>query len=241
MPTNAPTAKRSAVEHTYKATVIPCQPSEREKTASEVMAVTECAEFIHPSEDTRVIAGQGTVGVEMVSQIEGMFGPGSCLDCVIIPVGGGGLASGNIMSLKSRWPNCKVVLAEPEAADDARRSWLSKEMLGHPIVDGVKTTVNTVADGLKTELGVNTYPIVRDLADEVITVSEIDILKATKQVWERMKVLIEPSAGVGVAVLQGKEFNEKFKNEEFGKIGIVLCGGNVDVVKTAKTMEDMGI
>ena len=107
------------------------------------------SEFVHPSEDPRVIAGQGTVGVEIVKQMKEM--EQGVMDVVVIPVGGGGLASGNIMSIKSRWPGCKVVLAEPEIVDDAKRSFESKTLQGHP---GGKAALS-VADGLKTTLGPN--------------------------------------------------------------------------------------
>jgi len=125
------------------------------------------------------------------------------------------------------------VLAEPEELDDAKRSKEAGELLSHR----QGNRLQSVADGLKTTLGPNTWPIVRDLADEVITVSEQDILRATKLIWDTLKVCIEPSAGVGVAVAMGEEFQRKYP--EVQNVGIVLCGGNVDVVKIAALMADI--
>lgn len=102
--------------------------------------------------------------------------------------------------------------------------------------------MNSCADGLKTTLGPNTWPIVRDCVDDVILVSEVDILNATKLIWERLKVTIEPSAGVGVAVALGNEFREKYSVENgFQNVGIILCGGNVDILKVCNMMKEYGI
>ena len=110
--------------------------------------------------------------------------------------------------------------------DDAKRSKDTGKLLGHH----VENKLNSCADGLKTTLGPNTWPIVRDLVDDIFLVSEEDILRATKLIWERLKVTIEPSAGVGVAVALGKEFREKYSvGSGFQRVGIVLCGGNVEV------------
>jgi serine racemase len=119
--------------------------------------------------------------------------------------------------------------------NDAKRSFESKTLLKHE----PHNPLNSVADGLKTTLGPNTWPIIRDLVDDILTVSEEDILRATKLVWERLKVCIEPSAGVGVAVAFSQEFQEKFG--QLQRVGIILCGGNVDVVKIATRMQEMGI
>jgi serine racemase len=122
--------------------------------------------------------------------------------------------------------------------DDAKRSKEAGVLLKH----SSDNKLNSVADGLKTTLGPNTWPIVRDYVDEIITVSEEDILKATKLIWERLKVCIEPSAGVGVAVALGQEFQSKYRLEDgIRKIGIILCGGNVDILTIAKLMEDGGL
>jgi serine racemase len=122
--------------------------------------------------------------------------------------------------------------------DDAKRSKEAGKLLGHH----VNNKLNSCADGLKTTLGPNTWPIVRDLVDDIFTVSEVDILRATKLIWERLKVTIEPSAGVGVAVALGEEFRNKYRVENgYKNVGIILCGGNVDVIKICNLMKEKGI
>jgi serine racemase len=122
--------------------------------------------------------------------------------------------------------------------DDAKRSFETGQLLKH----GPDNNLDSVADGLKTTLGPNTWPIVRDLVDEIYTVTEEEILKATKMVWERLKICIEPSAGVGVAVALGPDFNRKYSPASgIRNVAVVLCGGNVDILKTAKKMEDAGL
>jgi serine racemase len=161
------------------------------------------------------------------------------LNVVIIPVGGGGLAAGNIISLRALYGNSvKIVLAEPRVLDDAKRSFDSRTLLTH----ASDNTLDSVADGLKTTLGPNTWPIVRDWVDDIFTVSERDILAATKLIWERLKICIEPSAGVGVAVLQSStEFQQTYPADQYPNVGIILCGGNVDVVQIAEQMKAMGL
>jgi threonine dehydratase len=204
--------------------------------------------------------------LELVEQVREMAGKD--LDAVIIPVGGGGLASGNIIALRgllgqkvkvSRYQsflfsfiiykdickflslllvNKKIILAEPSKLDDAKRSFTAGCLLKH----SPDNNLDSVADGLKTTLGENTWPIVRDLVDDIFTVSEEEILKATKLVWERLKVCIEPSAGVGVAVAMGNDFNAKYTTESgIHNVGIILCGGNVDIIKIAAMMEERGL
>lgn len=132
----------------------------------------------------------------------------------------------------------QIILAEPLKLDDAKRSFTEGKLLKHR----PDNKLDSVADGLKTTLGPNTWPIVRDQVDDIITVSEEDILRATKSVWERLKVCIEPSAGVGVAVAMGKEFNEKYGVANgIENVGVILCGGNVDVIKVANLMKDHGL
>jgi len=123
-------------------------------------------------------------------------------------------------------------LAEPSKLDDAKRSFVAKQLLKHDPTN----PLDSVADGLKTTLGPNTWPIIRDKADDVLTVTEDDILMATKLIWERLKICIEPSAGVGVAVALGHEFQMKYPSEKYGNVGIILCGGNVDILNVAEKM-----
>jgi serine racemase len=129
-------------------------------------------------------------------------------------------------------------LAEPSVLDDAKRSFTEGKLLKH----SPDNKLNSVADGLKTTLGPNTWPVVRDMVDDIFTVSEEQILRATKLVWERLKVCIEPSAGVGVAVAMLDEFNETYDTKNgINNVGIILCGGNVDVIKIAAMMKDLGL
>jgi len=233
MPKGAPEIKQRAVNgYGAKVVLVENTNEAREEEAERIRNETG-AVFIHPSEDPRVIAGQGTAGLEMIQQIQELIQTGH-LDAVIIPVGGGGLSSGNAIAFRGMLGNkIKIILAEPNVLNDAKRSKDSGKLLGHD----ADNKLDSVADGLKTTLGPNTWPIVRDLVDDIITVSEEDIIKATKIVWERLKVCIEPSAGVGVAVALSNEFAQKFRPEDgIENVGIILCGGNVDIVKVAKIM-----
>lgn len=238
MPENAPTIKVNSVKG-FSGNIVFCESTnEARKSTAEKIVKEKKAEFIHPSEDIRVIAGQGTVCLEFLQQVRDL-NSGDDLNVVIIPVGGGGLAAGNTIALRGILSDrVKIVLAEPKELDDARRSKEAGKLLGHNPDNKLKS----VADGLKTTLGPNTWPIIRDMVDEIITVSEEDILCATKIIWDRLKVCIEPSAGVGVAVALSDEFSEKYKVEDgFVNVGIILCGGNVDVIKVAKLMEEHGL
>jgi threonine dehydratase len=237
MPRNAPVVKREAVI-AFGADIVTVDSTNeaREGEADRIVASTG-AVFVHPSESPAVIAGQGTACLEFVDQVRLLAGED--LDAVIIPVGGGGLASGSIISLRGMLGGrVKIVLAEPANLDDAKRSFDGGTLLGHSPDNGL----DSVADGLKTTLGPNTWPIVRDLADDIFTVSEEDILRATKLVWERLKVAIEPSAGVGVAVARSRQFNEKYTTASGIKnVGVILCGGNVDILMIAAKMSAMGL
>ena len=232
MPQNAPIVKRQAVEAFGGVPVMTESTNEAREQAAEDIRQRTGATFIHPSEDPRVIAGQGTVCLELHAQTTD-----TPLDTVIIPVGGGGLAAGNTIALRALYgSNVSIVLAEPAVVDDAHRSFHSGTLQGH----APDHPLQTVADGLKTTLGPNTWPVVRDHVDGIITVSEKDILVATKLVWERLKVCIEPSAGVGVAVLLSEEFRATYGNGA-KNVGVILCGGNADVIKVVQAMKDLGI
>jgi len=246
MPSNSPSIKKVATEG-YGATVIVCESTQaaREAAATEVAAKTG-AVFIHPSEDPRVIAGQGTLTLELIEQIDQVLGPRSekkshPFDVLVVPVGGGGLISGCAMALQSLVPEGGapplLVGAEPSEAADASRSKISGVLQGH--LDG-KTPL-TIADGLKTTLGPNTWPIVRDFVDEIVTVSEEEIKRALRLVYERAKLAIEPSAACGVAVTASPAFGKVLRarlppdtlssvlrGDRRLRIGVVLCGGNSD-------------
>eukprot|EP00536_Pseudo-nitzschia_multiseries_P012661 jgi/Psemu1/290430/fgenesh1_pg.497_\ len=265
MPDTAPLVKRNAVAD-FGATIVTVEnTNEARKAAAERIVAeknsdaaanengTGTAVFVHPSEDPLVIAGQGTVCLEFVEQVRELAAangadPDLDLDAVIIPVGGGGLAAGNCVALRALLgPGVKIVLAEPETLNDAKRSFDSGRLLGHP----PGTKLDSVADGLKTTLGPNTWPIVRDCVDAILTVSEEEILRATKLVWERLKVAIEPSAGVGVAVARSREFHAMYPRKKQNQhddddngirnVGIILCGGNVDIGKIAQAMNKLGL
>lgn len=244
MPENAPQIKKDAVIDSYQANVVLVESTNeaRESKADEIIEENKkrgkpCF-FIHPSEDPKVIAGQGTAALELVSQMEEIYSI-SKLDAIIIPVGGGGLASGNTIALRGIFGDkIKIILAEPKELNDAKRSKDAGKLLKHD----PSNRLNSVADGLKTTLGKNTWPIVRDLVDNVITVSETEILRATKLTWERLKISIEPSAGVGVAVALGDEFDKLYGNDETIKnVGIILCGGNADIIKISQLMGKLGL
>lgn len=225
MPSNAPEIKRAAVLG-YGATVTSCEPTNeaRQQVAAEVCAATGGV-LVHPSESPHVIAGGGTVALELLEQGLEVW-PEEGLDCLVVPVGGGGLVGGIAAAAKGlNIKGLKVVAAEPAIADDACRSKAEGKICGHR--DGKAT--ETIADGLRTLLGPNTFPLVRDLVDDVITVSEEDIASSTRLVWERMKLAIEPSAAVGVAAVLSAAFRER--HGSCRRVGVVLCGGNCDIGK----------
>ncbi|XP_078494737.1 serine racemase-like [Ciona intestinalis] len=224
MPTTSPQCKKDAVK-SYGGIVIECKPTEEDRVK---MAETVLAEkggtFIHASQTPQVMAGQGTLAMEMLEQ-------NPDLDAIVAPVGGGGMISGIAVAAKALKPSIKVYAAEPEEANDC---YLSK-------INGYRTPLKktpvTIADGVKVTIGENAWPIIRDLVDDVITVSEEEIKQATVLVWERAKLVIEPTSGVGVAavignkLLSAKGFDSSVKN-----IGLVLCGGNVDLCSIAKLL-----
>lgn len=230
MPKNAPAIKKIAVLG-YGAKITSCEPTNlaREQGAAAICAETGGA-MVHPSNDPDVIAGQGTVGLELLQQAEEVWPESGGLDCIIAPIGGGGLVGGIAAAVKGlRGQAVKVIAAEPELADDAYRSKLENTICGHKCASG--QTPDTIADGLKTTLGPNTFPLIRDLVDDIITVSEEEIASATRLIWERMKLAIEPSAGVGVAVALSSRFRERHR--DCTRVGVVLCGGNCDILKVA--------
>lgn len=212
MPRTAPQAKKDAVRG-YGARVVECEPSttSREAVFAEVVAETG-AEFVHPYNDHRVIAGQGTCSREMLEDL-------ADLDAVIAPIGGGGMVSGTCLTLSSIAPGVKVYAAEPEQADDAMRSFRA----GHIIADDAP---ETVADGLKVPLRELTWHFVKNHVTDILTASEDEIVDAMKLIWKRMKIVMEPSSAVPLATI--------LKNPDIfaGKrVGVVITGGNVDLDK----------
>ena len=210
MPSNAPAIKRKAVEG-YGAIITTCEPTQadREKTLQEVQVRTG-ATFIHPYENFDVICGQGTAALELLEEV-------SDLNSLLTPVGGGGLFSGTLIYSKETFPKLEVYAGEPQNADDAFRSL--RDGVLHPSVNP-----NTIADGLRTSLCPLTLSIIQRYADGILTVSEESIVQAMRMVWERMKIIIEPSSAVPVAAVMcyPQVFREK-------KVGVVISGGNVDL------------
>ena len=212
MPRNAPAVKRSAVEG-YGGRITLCEPTleAREDAAARIVRETG-ATLVHPYNDWRVIAGQGTVGLELMEQADE-------LDCVVAPVGGGGLLSGIATVVRAMAPGTKVYGAEPEAADDAKRSLDAGRIIP-------ANNPETIADGLLASLGDRTFPILREKVDDILTVSEESIAHAMRLVLERMKIVIEPSAAVPVAAVLAHA--DRFAGK---LVCIVLTGGNVDLAK----------
>ena len=210
MPHTAPAVKRNAVAG-YGARIIPCEPTleAREAALAEVTAATG-ALFIPPYNDVRVIAGQGTAALELLEAAPD-------LEILLAPVGGGGLLSGTAIAAAALSPGCKVFGAEPAAADDAARSLAAGRII--PSVNP-----RTVADGLRTSLGDLTFAAIRAHAAGIVTVSEEGIVEAMRRVWERVKLVIEPSAAVPVAALL--EHRGRFQG---ARVGVILSGGNVDL------------
>lgn len=212
MPRTAPQAKKDAVIG-YGGTIIECEPStsSREATFAEVVAETG-ADFVHPYNDPRVIAGQGTCSLEMNEQVEN-------LDAVVAPIGGGGMISGTCLTLSNISPQIEIVAAEPVNADDAARSFRA----GHIIADDAP---ETVADGLKVPLKELTWHFVSNHVTDILTASEEEIVDAMKLTWERMKIVMEPSSAVPLAtIIKNKE---RFAGK---RVGVIVTGGNVDLDK----------
>ena len=212
MPRTAPQAKKDAVMG-YGGRVVECEPStsSREAVFAEVVAETG-AEFVHPYNDHRVIAGQATCSAELIEQVEG-------LDAVVAPIGGGGMVSGTCLTLSGLAPQMKIYAAEPEQADDAFRSFKA----GHIIADDAP---NTVADGLKVPLKELTWHFVQKQVTDILTASEEEIVEAMKLIWKRLKIVMEPSSAVPLATI--------LKNPKIfaGKrVGVIVTGGNVDLDK----------
>jgi threonine dehydratase len=212
MPSNAPQVKKEAVAG-YGGQITFCEPTlqARESTMEEIRGKTGAA-VIHPYNNERVIAGQGTAALELLTDFPD-------LDVIIAPVGGGGLLSGTSIAAKGLKPGIRVIAGEPEMADDAFRSMKAGEII--PSVNP-----KTVADGLLTSLGELTFPIIQQNVEQIVTVSEAGIIAAMKFVWERAKIIIEPSSAVAIGVLWEKKIDLSGL-----KIGVIISGGNVDLAK----------
>ncbi|MEM9574267.1 MAG: beta-hydroxyaspartate dehydratase BhcB [Pseudomonadota bacterium] len=212
VPRTAPEAKKEAMRG-YGATVVECEPStsSREAVFADIVAKSG-ADFVHPYNDPRVIAGQGTCSLELNNQVEG-------LNAVIAPIGGGGMISGTCLTLSNVAPDVEIYAAEPEQADDAYRSFKA----GHIIADDAPVTI---ADGLKVPLKERTWHFVSNHVTDILLASEQEIIDAMYLTWQRMKIVIEPSCAVPLATI--------IKNRDLFKgkrVGVVITGGNVDLKK----------
>ncbi len=212
MPDTAPQVKKEAVAG-YGAKITFCAPTleAREAGLARIVADTGAA-FIPPYNDERIIAGQATAALELLAAIPD-------LDLILTPVGGGGLVSGTALTVRSLSPRSRVIAAEPRGADDAYRSFRA----GH-IIPSVNP--QTIADGLLTSLGDKTFAIIRDCVDDIVTVEEADIIRAMRLIWERMKIIVEPSAAVPLGALLSRSVDVQGK-----RVAIILSGGNVDLAR----------
>ena len=210
MPENAPTVKVNAVRD-YGAQITFCNPTQeaRESTLENVVEKTG-ASFIHPYDNSHIIMGQGSAAIELLEEK-------SNLDIILAPIGGGGLMSGTAIAASGLSPQTQVIGTEPEVANDAYLSFQSGKL--HPV-----QSTNTVADGLRTSLSELTFACIREHVDEIVTVTEDEIIEAMRFIWERMKIIIEPSCAVPVAAVFNRKIDVKGK-----KVGIIITGGNIDL------------
>jgi threonine dehydratase len=209
MPKNSTKVKVRAVE-SYGAHIVFCEPTEqaREAACADVIAKTD-ATLIHSFENEDVMAGQGTATIEFLEEVD--------VDLVMCPIGGGGLLCGTAVAAKSMRPKIKVIAVEPANADDAAQSFQAKKRM-------VTDKKFTIADGLRTNVGEQTFPIIQRYVDDVVTVSEDAIVAAMRTIWETMKIIIEPSAAVPCAAIADRKIDISGK-----RVGIILSGGNVDL------------
>lgn len=212
MPRTAPAVKRAAVAD-YGATITLCEPTmaSRESTTSDLIAETG-AVLIHPYNDHRIVAGAGTAALELLEDVDE-------LDYLMTPLGGGGLACGTSLAVRELSPNARVIAVQPEGADDGFRSIAAGRIIP-------PENPKSIADGLLVGLGELTFSILRDHVHAIVTVDDEAIASAMRLVWERMKIIIEPSAAVTVAALLAGQINAAGK-----RIGVFLTGGNVDLDK----------
>ena len=212
MPSTAPQAKKDTVRR-YGGNITECEPStsSREETFAMVQAETG-GDFVHPYNDPRVIAGQGTCAKELIEQVEG-------LNAVIAPIGGGGMVSGTCLTLSNLAPDIEIFAAEPEQADDAYRSFKA----GYIIADDAP---KTIADGLLVPLKDNTWHFVKNHVTDILTASDAEIIDAMKLIWKHLRIVMEPSSAVPFATILKNP--DVFKGK---RGGVIITGGNVDLDK----------
>ena len=212
MPRTAPQVKVMGVK-SHGAEITFCEPNlaARESTAAEIIERTGAA-LIHPYDNPDVIAGQGTASMELFEQA-GAF------DAIIAPVGGGGLMSGTSIATRALYPDTRIFGAEPEGADDAARSLEAGELL-------LQTGPDTICDGLLTSMGEHTWPIIRDHLEEIITVSDEEVVEAMRLILKHLGMVVEPSGAVSLAAVLKPEF--RALEGRMDRVGVILSGGNVD-------------
>ncbi|MBK7448677.1 MAG: pyridoxal-phosphate dependent enzyme [Anaerolineales bacterium] len=212
MPSNAPQVKKNAVAG-YGGQITFCEPTlEARESTMEGIRLRTGASVVHPYDNERVMAGQGTAALELLEEVPD-------LDVILVPVGGGGLLSGTSIAATETKKGIRVIAAEPEMADDAFRSMQAGKIIP-------SQNPKTIADGLLTSLGVLTYPVIKERVEQVVTVSEAGIVDSMKFIWERAKIVIEPSAATVIAVLWERKIDLSGL-----KVGVILSGGNVDLEK----------
>jgi threonine dehydratase len=210
MPSNSPKVKVRAVEG-YGGRIVFCEPNQRarEEACARVIAETG-ATLIHPFENEDVMAGQGTIAVELLEDVPE-------LDLLLCPVGGGGVLCGTAVAAKTLRPEIRVIATEPAGADDAAQSFHQHRLV-------YQEQKNTIADGLRTNLGAPNFALIQRYVEDVVTVSEEGIVAAMRAIWETMKIIVEPSAAVPYAAVLERKIDFRGK-----RLGIILTGGNVDL------------
>ena len=210
MPENTPKNKIDNVKR-YGGEIVFCEPNikSREQTLEKIVNKSG-ASIIHPYNDEKIIAGQGTAAKELIEEVPD-------LDAIICPVSGGGLLSGTLLSAKELKPNLEVFGAEPKNADDTYRSILNNKIMSN-------TATNTIADGLRAQLGSITFPIIKNNVNSILLVSEEMIINSMYLIWQILKIIIEPSCSIVLAALLLN--SKKFINK---KVGLILTGGNYDI------------
>ena len=212
MPNNAPQVKKDAVAG-YGGRITFCEPTlEARETTMDRIRLDTGATVVHPYNNEQVIAGQGTAALELLEDVPD-------LDVIIAPVGGGGLLSGTSIAAAGIKKGIRVIAAEPELADDAFRSMQAGNII-------LSVNPKTIADGLLTSLGTLTFPVIQERVEQIVTVSEAGIIDSMKFIWERAKIIIEPSAATVIAALWEKKIDLSGL-----KVGVILSGGNVDLNK----------
>ncbi len=210
MPHNTPLIKVNNVKRNG-GEVVWCDPDQkyRESVLKEVVDKTGST-VIHPYNDERIIAGQGTCAKELLEDVPK-------LDAIVSPVSGGGLLSGSLIAAKTMCPSIKVYGAEPKEADDAYRSLKNGSIVANK-------TIDTICDGLRAQIGTKTFPVIQELVDEIITIDEQEVVESLRMVWERLKIIVEPSCSITLALVLKRKALFEGQN-----VGLILSGGNVDL------------